>query len=116
MKIGDTARGRVSPVSPLSLILCPVFLLKRTAVTRLQGPLTPACCSRSLCLVTGHSRAISTGGKRSLTATHRRPILLVSCMVRMKSANSQTDSAGSIPVTRSDRKHAASALTSEYIP
>jgi hypothetical protein len=34
MKIGDTARGRVSPGSPLSLILCPRVPWQRAAVTR----------------------------------------------------------------------------------
>ena len=72
---------------------------------------TPHPCDRRAISV--QLAPATSGRSRSLADTPTRRSGHVEGRSR---TDSQADSAGSIPVTRSDQKHAASALTSEYIP
>jgi hypothetical protein len=95
-------RGQVSPVSLLSLILCPGVPIERAAVTRwarvaLTSVLQPLSGLRARA-INGPLGVVIRGLSRVVEV---QPICWSECINRTGSANSQADSAGSIPVIRS---------------
>jgi hypothetical protein len=95
----------VSPVSPLSLILCPCVPPERAAVTRWGQVARPSVLQA---LFRTRRRATSGPLKeviRGLSRILGEDLIVCSGDInRTESVDSQADSAGSIPVTRSNVK------------